>query len=233
MANPMGYRVHEPSYHVSRSGRNPRVFCNQPQKGEYYAQVLAQPPGWQDYCEEEFRYQMAEDMRLLYMAATRAKCLLLVGINPKKPDKSPWHPLEKFLPDKTASVAGTGFLGDLSGPQEVCPESLEELRQMIARPLEDLLKPSYHRQTVTEQVKAGKDGPQRQFTGKGVSWGTAVHRALERLAFQPAVIEDDEWLQALLEEEGRSPGELAELKASWKGSWPCPSGSACRRLKWY
>lgn len=214
LANPMGYRVHEPSYHVSRSGRNPQgYFVISRKKGEYYAQVLAQPPGWQDYCEEEFRYQMAEDMRLLYMAATRAKCLLLVGINPKKPDKSPWHPLEKFLPDKTASVAGTGFLGDLSGPQEVCPESLEELRQMIARPLEDLLKPSCHRQTVTEQVKAGKDGPQRQFTGKGVSWGTAVHRALERLAFQPAVIEDDEWLQALLEEEGRSPGELAELKS--------------------
>ena len=85
LANPMGYRVHEPSYHVSRSGRNPQgYFVISRKKGEYYAQVLAQPPGWQDYCEEEFRYQMAEDMRAFIYGGYPRQMPLIGGHQPQK-----------------------------------------------------------------------------------------------------------------------------------------------------
>jgi ATP-dependent helicase/nuclease subunit A len=43
--------------------------------------------------------QNAEENRLLYVAATRARDLLVVSTYEEKPEISPWSPFEAHLPD--------------------------------------------------------------------------------------------------------------------------------------
>jgi ATP-dependent helicase/nuclease subunit A len=50
---------------------------------------------WEKHSEEETKYLLAEETRLLYVAATRARNLLVVSTYPGRPELSPWHPLER------------------------------------------------------------------------------------------------------------------------------------------
>lgn len=113
-----------------------------------------------------------------------------------------------------SSMIGAGAVPPAELPESICPDSIEQLKDELKAPLKTLLAPSYQRQTITEQAKSGQDSPRRQVTGKGTSWGSAVHRALERLALEPAIVNDDDRLLAILEVEERPAEELAELRAT-------------------
>ena len=59
--------------------------------------MLGQPVGWDDMAALEEEYLQAEEIRLLYVAATRARNLLIVSTYPEKSSLSPWAKLEPFL----------------------------------------------------------------------------------------------------------------------------------------
>ena len=53
-------------------------FVASQKKGEYQREIIGFPPDWQKHEAHEQKYQQAEDDRLLYVATTRAKHLLIV-----------------------------------------------------------------------------------------------------------------------------------------------------------
>jgi len=85
-----------PTVHIDRlSGRG--YFVAQRIRGEFTREVLGQPVGWDDMAALEEEYLQAEEIRLLYVAATRARNLLIVSTYPEKSSLSPWAKLEPFL----------------------------------------------------------------------------------------------------------------------------------------
>ncbi|RMH22825.1 MAG: hypothetical protein D6701_00965, partial [Gemmatimonadetes bacterium] len=58
--------------------------------------VLALPPGWEALEAEERRFEAAEDVRLLYVAVTRARDELVVA-RPGGKGRSPWGALDEWL----------------------------------------------------------------------------------------------------------------------------------------
>ena len=60
--------------------------------------VIAQPAGWDEKVEDELRYLDAEEIRLRYVAATRARELLVVGRWAKAGNGRPWGSFDHFLP---------------------------------------------------------------------------------------------------------------------------------------
>ncbi len=100
LANPGRDPSHDPDLHVVREREKAGGYLVIQKEAFYSRKTLALPPQWDHYQEEERKYQEAEGVRLLYVAATRAKNLLVISTYPRKPENSPWYPLEEFLADK-------------------------------------------------------------------------------------------------------------------------------------
>ena len=85
-------------------------------EGQFWRTVLGQPAGWDDHRVIEERYRDAEVHRLLYVAATRARDLLVVGqwahVDSKgKTQNEAWGAFDDFLagvPELAVPETGTG-----------------------------------------------------------------------------------------------------------------------------
>lgn len=195
---------------------------------------LARPLGWEADEEEELLFELAEEVRLLYVAATRARDELLV-MRPggKWRDKSPWAPFHDWLKEH-----GTSLDLEPSGPAareqlEVPPSEMAQRVEAAAERLRASGELSYSFDTVTaltrrsddlrpaSQEEEGGERPawilsEADSTGPGgFQWGSAVHAVLEaagrgltgdalRAAARAALVENDRPLR---------DGEPLELEA--------------------
>jgi ATP-dependent helicase/nuclease subunit A len=102
LADPSGRQDHSPTIRIDRSG--PRSFgyllIDQLLPGGFQKKVLAQPPNWQRHESIERKFKAAEDLRLLYVAATRAGEQVIISIPPeKRKTKNPWAFFEPYMKD--------------------------------------------------------------------------------------------------------------------------------------
>ena len=79
--------------HIVRTGEKPVGYFSFTQRKGYQSIKIAQPPGWEAYAAEEQKYLEAEKIRLLYVAATRARNLLIISTGGKDNRKNPWREL--------------------------------------------------------------------------------------------------------------------------------------------
>jgi ATP-dependent helicase/nuclease subunit A len=155
-------------------------------KGDYGRTVLGRPAGWTEHEEQERAYIQAEQRRLLYVAATRARDLLVVSRPANAGGRSrPWQMLEPFLVKAPAlavppiAVPPAPTLPDLSAGARAAAEAAREAR------LERLRAPSWQVESVTGTAhRAGPYGHPLQ-EGKtrepdtGMAWGSLIHFLLE------------------------------------------------------
>jgi ATP-dependent helicase/nuclease subunit A len=90
-----------PNLHVERQGSIPSGYLHfKKQLGPFQAISLAHPLNWQQYENEELKYLQAERCRLLYVAATRARDLLVIcSLTREEEDQNrhnPWADLLRF-----------------------------------------------------------------------------------------------------------------------------------------
>lgn len=225
LANPSRNPSHDPDLHVIREAEKARGYVVIDKPTPYSSEVLGLPPEWDHYQEEERKYQQAEEVRLLYVAATRAQNLMVISTYPKKPEVSPWHPLEKYLED----VETIPFLKELTPPREEEEEPitlslLEQARKDMEKAREELASPTYRHLRATEAVKEEK-APRRKIIGKGAEWGIIIHAGLEFLIKNTPPGEEGE---ALKEESLQALAEKLVGKQE-KSSWQV--GEVCQSLK--
>lgn len=182
LANPGRIISHEPDLHVvRRENKSCGYLVLKKSKGNYIYETLGIPPYWESFQKEEQMYQEAEKTRLLYVASTRAKDLLLVSTYPKKPENSPWQPLEKFLDGSDILYCDdlTTFNPESEEePDYITPQMLEEAKKSINTAVENISAPTYRRLRSTEVLKE-KDAPRRSVKGYGIGWGNVIHSILE------------------------------------------------------
>jgi ATP-dependent helicase/nuclease subunit A len=207
LANPSKKVDRLPDLHVRRTSHTPDGFLQITKEGKFKAEPLAEPPGWEAYQAEECRYHSAEEARLLYVAATRAKNALVISTYPNKPELSPWQPLEGFLTEAEILEEQDVCPPLVSPPAEpVTPELLAAAATQIRENLAQSIVPTYHKISVTGLSKA-EDGPERFHTGKGPGFGNVVHRALESLARERGKTDLSVVIPELLRQEGRPENE--------------------------
>ncbi len=149
----------------------------------YYQQITHPPLGWDDGSASSFRalearHETAEDHRLLYVAATRARNLLVVSTYPEKPNDGPWAPLYPHLEAAEVAPFDPPAVSPDHGRHAPAPD-LDAARADRARRVEDRSHPSYQPQSVTDEERtpsAVKGGA----PGYGPEMGAAVHRLLEQ-----------------------------------------------------
>ena len=230
LADPNREKDWDPDQSIDRSVEPARAYFRIVEKGKNFARrVVAQPVGWAEREATESAFEAAERDRLLYVAATRAKSILVVSVSDKA---SAWSKLTPFLGNEIPEL-----------PRAVVAEPAGSLRHVgrdlaVQRALRDerrtlSLAPSYAVVTPTSLTHAAAPLPARQRTGRGMSWGRVIHRLLEGLMENPS-LDVRAYAANLLSEEERPAEDLEEVTAVVEGVRSSPlwqrATRASRRL---
>lgn len=193
LADPTDTEPQGPRFSVDRDGREARGhFLVWKSSGEHGRIAIAQPKDWAAREAREEAFDAAERTRLLYVASTRARETVIVSVRRGVRNqgwKGPWGPLGPMLPrelPEAAAVAGVEkrILDAATLERERETARRERRERRVASEI-----PSYRTATVTGLTHApalgdapGGEGAERPFvpgTGRGMSWGSALHRLLE------------------------------------------------------
>lgn len=206
LADPIKDRNHDLEFHISRTGEaDVGYFLASRQKGEH-REVVGIPHDWERVAAIEERYQKAERDRLLYVATTRAKQLLVISQCPEKPDKGAWKDFYPFLSD-VDELEMPGVVPIQVTKGKVTSKDFQFGRTQIKAKADRSIRSSYAVESVTGFVKSFAEGQTHsEDTGKGMSWGRIIHRLLEALG-RDEKIDLEVMTKNLLVEEGRSIAE--------------------------
>jgi ATP-dependent helicase/nuclease subunit A len=176
LAAPYGEKVHTPTEHIDRMGKEPTGYFTFSKNHK----VIAEPVGWAEKEEIENEYMKAEKDRLLYVAATRPKQILIISRYSSKPSISPWEDLcatlsldRELIWEEKASVEKEILeeVPDISALLQPWNEWLEVSKQA-----------SIEKNNVTTIVKDESTFVlPRSKEGRGPVFGTVVHRCMEEI----------------------------------------------------
>lgn len=140
LAHPCKRPSISPDHHIHRDGEGCQgYFLIKKDTGEFSARVIGQPVNWADYERVEQSYQDAEETRLLYVAATRARNLLIISSSEKANTKNPWEPLLSFIDEHTDAVleestgGGVDVNTEADGNTEV-EHVMKQAEELVSQP---------------------------------------------------------------------------------------------------
>lgn len=209
MASPCGDRSHDAEEHIDRLAQPPQgYFTISRPKDAYNTEIIAEPIGWERLSERERTYMLAEADRLLYVAATRAKQLLIVSRYPSRPAIDPWSQLGD-------SLDGQPELDD----RAITPVAVAPLLQSpnvhgaVADWEQYAIQASAPTYEVTSVTALSKFGGGMQLSrpegGGGAAFGSTVHRCLQALGEGLTKEELPDYCELVASQEG--------LKLEWLG----------------
>lgn len=199
-----------PKQHVSRIEGD--EYLSRPimaKRNSYSTEAMAEPVGWADDLEVEQRYSDAEELRNVYVAATRARDQLVVCRYPEKKDRGPWSCLYRALdhvPELTLGPEQEPIVTEeaLVPVAELC-DQLAEFWETAARP--SWTERSVTGEDLTESIEIGR--------GRGAEFGSLMHEILEAV-LEERVQDIESYARAqadLLDMAERSGELLAEVRA--------------------
>jgi len=209
----------EAAFHVSRTGETP--FLSMPvrrPRGAFASETIGEPEGWAEDAAEEDRFLQAERLRLLYVAATRARNLLVVSCYPSKPDQGPWSPLYPFLADIPELSA---YDAPPLPASEVLPLDWEDQQSSREKRWQAVRQPTYTRRSVTEEISADDEVMFFLEGGMGKAYGSAVHRVLEMAVRGRLPADEAAYIRRALQGAAIDPllcGQIQDALAAFRAS---------------
>ena len=212
LADPLGGFTPRADVRILRSGATAVGYFPIVDGRGFGARVLAEPAGWEGHKADEREYLDAEVDRLLFVAATRARDLLVIGRWEGKPGNrtpawqafSPYLTNAAVLPEPSAAHRSAATVVDLSS------RAVEAAVQALAARHDRARLASWSACSVTSDAKrlprvtleppdAQDDDPTLMLVADtasrradaGAVWGTLVHGLLEHAMRHPASTRDD------------------------------------------
>lgn len=218
LACPCGDKDHDADQFVDRSEATATgYFLIQQAKG-FQKETIAQPVCWDAMSVRERAFMHAERDRLLYVAATRAKQMLVVSLYPEQPAKCPWSSLmdgmELIRELDVPEFVEQDILVDTtsSGLSETEAASIDLGAYLAQREkvFHQLRQPTYAEATVTGLTKSTGDTPEWSATGRGQSFGSVIHKGLEAVGKGLPMSELPVYVQYLCQTEGVSEKDATD-----------------------
>ncbi len=179
LADPAKTSRHSPQKHIARNQNQSRGYYLF-KKG--YHRILGKPPEWEKYKEIESEEEAAEEERLLYVAATRAKNMLLVSRSEKKKDKSPW---KRILNNEVEELNIEQYKKDLNlksdSKKEIPLTEINNFEKKNKDWINQIAEKSYQLKTATDYNKKDLYQLLDAENENGMNYGTAAHQLMEYL----------------------------------------------------
>ncbi len=218
LADPRRERDRPTRFWIDRSSPRARGHWRIIRETEGFGVVeIAQPRGWDRMCETEEAFEAAERSRLLYVAATRAREMLVVSIWKQGKSENahgPWSPLAPYLAEDLREP-GTPAAAEPPPPLTRLPEELSAFARRRQARRQQSARSTYAVTPVTHVAHVGPR-PAWERTGRGMSWGRVLHGLLEALMRDPS-LDARAYAANLLADEERPAGDLEELVRTAEG----------------
>ena len=186
LAIPFNNRKHEPDYHIQRRAQKPSGYFMVKKSNDYgNGKTIAQPPEWEVHCQTEELYLQSEETRLLYVAATRAKNLLIIsslGREKTQNKNIPWNPLLiNISEDMILDIPDIPEKKEQRTKKEYLLTDHEKYSTEITDKYKRVLGAHYLEKTPTElkNIPAVQESFIPTIDIGGTEWGNAVHETLE------------------------------------------------------
>lgn len=208
--------------YIDRSGQESVAYFALFRKRGRENKLIAMPTGWDEFQVTERSFMDAEKKRLLYVAATRAKNMMVLGAHSKSSGKAegPWknfvvrplRPLSELGLADAAALVGGGAKAD--GNAGIAAE-FEKARSAIATTYDRARNASYSVLPITKLAHRNHAEllKHEEGLGKGTSWGRVMHRLLEAMLRTPK-INVELYARNLLKDEERDAADLDEVIAA-------------------
>jgi ATP-dependent helicase/nuclease subunit A len=149
LADPASARPFDVELRVVRDGTRATGYLRIAREASFKAITIADPPDWDAHQREEQRYQDAEIDRLLYVAATRARDVLIVGHWAKTTAKGrsqneAWEAFDGFLAGVPAIEVPAPAPASPAAVPDVTPAAREAARAARAARHAAGCAPSWH-----------------------------------------------------------------------------------------
>ena len=172
----------EPDYHIKRSKGEEKGYFKFTKKLNYHSQTLGQPVNWDQYMQEENKYQEAEEKRLLYVAATRAKNMLIISNSLKSDKRNPWKELlinKKEL--EIMDIPEVTYQNKSKDKLKVDKKDFDKKSKEQNKWISNFKKPCLINISSDDLKNKEKIFEVERKAGGSQAWGTFVHLILEKL----------------------------------------------------
>ncbi|NIQ39051.1 MAG: UvrD-helicase domain-containing protein [Proteobacteria bacterium] len=217
LADPCNFSRLPPLFSINRDGAQAEGHFLIATAEGFQRRELARPQDWNHKVSEEIAFQAAEEDRVLYVAATRARNMLVVSVHRREVKRDgtsrsegPWTKLSRSLEDELPSAKSLFGRAPRAAHQE-WPSKLTDVRVQIKEKHGAVTRPTYAVTQVTRIVHE-KDDPYaaHEGHGRGVAWGRLLHRLLESL-MRSQVSDVAGYIEFLLKAEGLPLDEADEI----------------------
>jgi ATP-dependent helicase/nuclease subunit A len=214
LADPAGGVKKSAEVRIIRDGATARGYLAVSKEvGEHQSQLIAHPEGWDEHERAELEYVDAEETRLLYVAATRARELLVVSCWDKESKTRPWAAFDEYLFDAPELEIEAAQHQVRKTKGDALARTRAQAAAARARRLELASRPSWAVRSVTGDKAALRLAPEEtvrpeQGGGEsgsaddtaarpvhradaGAAWGSFVHGLLEHAMKHPSVTRAD------------------------------------------
>jgi ATP-dependent helicase/nuclease subunit A len=265
LADPTGFSVHKPVLHVDRAQGRIRGYLaiygasDNDKKKWQKPQPLACPPGWADIAKEEEQFLRAEELRLRYVAATRAASLLVISTREQYENRNAWSFFSPHLDKAPELVVPPTRAASDKLPHSFAREESGFPAEAMAARLATVLEPTYHTEgaksyalsesrerpqsedhaavsspeTVLEDsARAAVESGQKDVEDP-IAWGEVLHKMLEEAMRRPGM-NLEEMARVLLPEHGLdialAPVAAEEANAVLGSDLWCRASASSRRM---
>ncbi len=191
LADPNGDREREPNFYIDRTEVRSKGYIIIRGVGKEFQQgpILAEPEDWEEVAPIAQEFEVKEQDRLRYVAATRAKDALIITQREAKQNVNFWAAFADDLEQqpelpilsKTSKQVTLSEAIALSEPQEWLQEIVTRLRTIIPE--------TYQQQAAKRFALQGSKQPlfriddEDNDARRGLQWGSLLHGLLEKKLF--------------------------------------------------
>jgi ATP-dependent helicase/nuclease subunit A len=217
LADPTGQSDRQPAIHIDRAGGEVTGYMKVlgPSRGFLPREVLARPLNWDELADEEKKFTEAEELRRLYVAATRAGSRLVVSQRAKREGDNPWL----FFKEGLAEAPSLEDPGDeaTAPPQKSGPpvtmKEVEAARKSIAGAWQGAISASYGKTLPSQYGFEVETDRRRPADEDATKRGTIIHGLLEAAMANPYT-DLDELSRSLAANQELAEEQAAEFAAT-------------------
>lgn len=166
--------------HIKREDHASKGYIAFSIRNGFQDKELGLPQGWPEVKAEELQYLSEEEIRIIYVAATRAEETLIISSSAKNNNKNPWNILLEM--ESIEEIEPVEGVREVKVPTTFV--SLEEYREKtnsLSDWLEERKVKSYDYWSPTKDKDYTAVSSIEREEGGGLEWGTVVHEVLEKV----------------------------------------------------